>query len=76
MPRQHSSPSKICGDKVRESCCLIEIWHYERCGYKQIRLIKRSSNMLLMSTTIWIFVGVAAVILAVTVGTKIKDKYY
>lgn len=32
--------------------------------------------MLLMSTTIWILVGVAAAILAVTVGTKIKDKYY
>ncbi len=32
--------------------------------------------MLLMSNTIWILLGVAVVILAVIIGTKIKDKYY
>jgi len=32
--------------------------------------------MLLMSTTIWIIIGVAVVILGVIIGTKIKDKYY
>ena len=32
--------------------------------------------MLLLSNTIWILIGVAVVILAVVIGTKIKDKYY
>jgi len=32
--------------------------------------------MLLMSTLSWIIIGVAVVILAVFIGTKIKDKYY
>ena len=32
--------------------------------------------MLLMSTTIWIIIGVVAAILAVFIGTKIKDKYF
>ncbi len=32
--------------------------------------------MLLMSTTIWIIIGVAVVIVAVIIGMKIKDKYY
>ena len=33
--------------------------------------------MLLMSTLRWIFlIGVAVVILAVFIGTKIKDKYF
>ena len=32
--------------------------------------------MLLMSTTVWIVIGVAVVILAVFIGMKIKDKYF
>jgi len=32
--------------------------------------------MLLMGTLIWVIIGVAVVILAVFIGTKIKDKYY
>ena len=32
--------------------------------------------MLLMSTFLWIIIGVAVVILAVFIGTKIKDKYF
>jgi hypothetical protein len=32
--------------------------------------------MLLMSTFLWIIIAVAVVILAVFIGTKIKDKYY
>jgi len=61
---------------VRESCRLIEISLYESFGYKQVRLIERRLNMLLMSTTIWIIIGVVAAILAVFIGTKIKDKYF
>jgi len=55
---------------------LIEISLYESCGYKQVRLIERSLNMLLLSTFTWIIIGVAVVILAVFIGMKIKDKYY
>jgi len=32
--------------------------------------------MLSMSTFFWIIIGVAVVILAVFIGTKIKDKYF
>jgi hypothetical protein len=32
--------------------------------------------MLLLSTLSWIIIAVAVVILAVIIGTKIKDKYY
>ncbi len=32
--------------------------------------------MLLMGTTLWVVIIVAAVVLAVFIGTKIKDKYY
>jgi hypothetical protein len=32
--------------------------------------------MLLMSTFLWIIIAVAVVILAVFIGTKIKDKYF
>jgi uncharacterized protein YneF (UPF0154 family) len=32
--------------------------------------------MLLMSTFLWIIIVVAVVILAVFIGTKIKDKYF
>jgi hypothetical protein len=32
--------------------------------------------MLLLSTSTWIIIGVAVVILAVFIGRKIKDKYY
>ena len=32
--------------------------------------------MLLMSTLGWVLIGVAVVILAVFIGTKIKDKYF
>jgi hypothetical protein len=52
------------------------MWLYESCGYKQVRLIERRLNMLLMSTTLWVIIGVAVVILAVFIGTKIKDRYY
>ena len=31
--------------------------------------------MLLMSTFLWIIIGVAVVILAVFIGVKIKDRY-
>jgi hypothetical protein len=37
---------------------------------------ERRLNMLLMSATAWIVIGVAAVILAVFIGKKIKDKYF
>ena len=32
--------------------------------------------MLLMSTGIWIVIGIAVVAVAVVVGTKVKDRYY
>jgi hypothetical protein len=32
--------------------------------------------MLLLSTKVWIIIGVAVVILAVFIGVKIKDRYY
>ncbi len=32
--------------------------------------------MLLMSTTVWVVIGVAVVILAVFIGRKIKDRYF
>jgi len=32
--------------------------------------------MILMSTLAWIITGVVVVILAVFIGTKIKDKYF
>jgi hypothetical protein len=32
--------------------------------------------MLLMSTSVWIVIGVVVVILAVVIGTKIKDRYF
>jgi hypothetical protein len=32
--------------------------------------------MLLMSTGMWIIIGVAVAIVAVVVGTKVKDRYY
>ena len=32
--------------------------------------------MLLLSTLSWILIAVAVVILAVIIGTKIKDRYY
>ena len=32
--------------------------------------------MLLMSTFLWIIIGVAVVILAVFIGMKIKDRYF
>jgi len=60
---------------VRKCCRLIEIWLYESCGYKKVRLIERRLNMLLLSTLSWIIIGVAVVILVVVIGTKIKDKY-
>jgi hypothetical protein len=44
--------------------------------YKQDRGIERRLNMLLMSTFLWIIIAVAVVILAVFIGTKIKDRYF
>jgi hypothetical protein len=32
--------------------------------------------MLLLSTLTWVIIGVAVVVVAVFIGTKIKDKYY
>ncbi len=32
--------------------------------------------MLLMSTLTWVIIGVAVLVVAFFVGTKIKDKYY
>ena len=32
--------------------------------------------MLSMSTLSWVIIGVAVLIVAVVIGTKIKDKYY
>jgi len=43
-----------------------------KLDYKQ----ERRLNMLLMSTLSWIFIGVAVVILAAFIGTKIKDRYF
>jgi hypothetical protein len=37
---------------------------------------KRRPNMLLMSTTAWIVIGVAVVILAVVIGVRIKQRYF
>jgi hypothetical protein len=44
--------------------------------YKQDRGIERRLNMLLMSTSSWIVIGVVVVILAVFIGRKIKDRYF
>jgi hypothetical protein len=41
-----------------------------------VRLIERRLNMLLLSTFSWIIVAVAALILGVFIGAKIKDKYF
>jgi len=38
--------------------------------------MERRLNMLLLSTLSWILIAVAVVILAVIIGTKIKDRYY
>jgi len=32
--------------------------------------------MLLMSNTLWVIIILVVVVLAVVIGTKIKDKYY
>jgi hypothetical protein len=32
--------------------------------------------MLLMSNTLWVIIIVAVIVLAVVIGTKIKDKYH
>jgi hypothetical protein len=61
---------------VRDNCRSIEIWLYESCGYKQVRLRERSLNMLLLTTFTWIIIGVIVVALGVFIGMKIKDKYY
>ena len=47
-----------------------------KLDYKQDRGIERRLNMLLMSTFLWIIIGVAVVILAVFIGVKIKDRYF
>jgi hypothetical protein len=44
--------------------------------YKQDRGIERRLNMLLLSTSTWIVISVVGVILAVTIGMKIKDRYF
>jgi hypothetical protein len=49
---------------------------YESCGDKQVRLIEGRLKMLLVSTTVWVIIVVAVVILAVFIGRKIKDRYY
>ena len=47
-----------------------------KSDYKHDRGIERRPDMLLMSTMAWIVIGVAVVILAGFIGTKIKDKYF
>ncbi len=37
---------------------------------------ERRLNMLLMSATVWILIGVVVVIVAAVIGRKIKDRYY
>ncbi len=37
---------------------------------------ERRPNMLLISTMGWIAIGVAVVILAVFIGTKLKDRFF
>ena len=32
--------------------------------------------MLAMATVVWVIIGVVVLVLAVVIGTKIKDKYY
>jgi hypothetical protein len=32
--------------------------------------------MLLMSTSVWVIIGVVVVVLAVVIGTKLKDRFY
>jgi hypothetical protein len=61
---------------VRDNCRSIEIWLYESCGYKQVRLRERRLIMLLLTTFTWIIIGVIVVALGVFIGMKIKDKYY
>ena len=52
------------------------------CGFdyklvcKHDRRIERRLNMLLISTSSWIVISVAVVILAVFIGRKIKDRYF
>ena len=38
--------------------------------------VERRFDMLLMSTTNWIFAVVVVVIFAAVIGRKVKDKYY
>jgi hypothetical protein len=45
---------------------------YYKLDYKQ----ERRLNLLLMGTLSWILIGVAVVILAMFIGTKIKDRYF
>jgi len=52
--------------------CLL--FTYFICQKQKAR--ERSLNMLLMSTMVWILIGVAVVILAVVIGAKIKDRYF
>ncbi len=37
---------------------------------------ERRLNMLLLSNTVWIIIGVAVVIVVAVIGKKIKDRYY
>jgi len=46
-----------------------------KLDYKQNRGIERRLNMLLTSKWVWILI-VGVVVLAVFIGTKLKDKYY
>ena len=32
--------------------------------------------MLAMATVVWVIIGLVVLVLAVVIGTKIKDKYY
>ena len=45
-------------------------------GFIVIGQRKRSPDMLLIGVGGWIILGVAVVIMAVFIGSKIKDKYY
>jgi hypothetical protein len=59
--------------------CMVH--HHKPCavyGTDDIVIVRweRRPVMLLISTMGWIAIGVAAVILAVVIGTKIKEKYF
>ena len=67
----------LCSTQARLAC-----GEQTPAGKRRIKLYnpllggERRLNMLLMSTTVWIIIGVAVVIVVAVIGRKIKDRYY